>query len=1101
MGSIISKIQYAGFLVLLVFLPMQAMANTALPLEPSRIIEFDTGEGTWISLDVSPDGKHIVFDLLGDIYLLNIKGGTAKAISTGMGFDTQPVFSPDGRRIAYVTDASGAENIWTMALDGRDKKQVSFQDTERALLSPEWSADGTYIYASLFRADVHGHALQRYNADGSGGVSQITTIKTETGTQSVNGAVASRDGQYLYYAHMAGGLELDVLEKWTIQRRNIATGAVDTLVAPVPTRLADPDGGTYFRPVISPDGTSLVYGTRYMGQTGLRIRNLENGDDRWLIYPVQHDQLQASHIQDILPRYTFMPDGKSLVLSKDGKIKRVDIATGSEATIAFKAHVAVGIGPNLKQDIRVETGPVQARLIQDAEQSPNGKKLVFSALGKVYVMALQDGALPQQIGPDDTPSFQPSWSPDGTKVVYVTWTARSAGHVWVAEAGSSAPPQRITTEADFYTHPVFSPDGKAIVVMRASNKARMHNYMEYGPVHKGSLLKYPLSGGQPEVLYSGEFGSKPLFSKVGDKTYLFTSAGLQQLEDGKLQQTLQVVGPGWYFMEGPAPVDGLKVSPDGKWALAQIAQQLYVVEVPADTEQPVTLIDPQVRYRKITDVGADYFDWADDGRTITWSIGSTFYRRPLSGVELFEPGSGNKNADSPEVGSAGLEAFKVTVEIPRDTPTGSVLLQGATIITEDSAGVLENADILVTDNKIAAIGTSGTLDVPDGTEIIDVQGRYIIPGMIDTHHHIADIRREIYDYEAWGPSAALAYGVTTLFDPSTLSIDMMSYTDLMDAGLMTGSRIYSTGPAIFSFNEFQSKDEIRQVLLRYRDHYRLRNLKMYKTGNRKVRQWFVEVAAELGMQPTTEGGLAMKHGLTQIIDGFAGHEHALPAVPLYKDVVELVSKSRVGYTLTLLITNGGYEGQDYFISRDDPQSDAKVNSFWPRFVINGKFYEQTWRSPSLYMFPATAESANRIVQAGGLLGIGAHGEAPGIGTHWEMEAHAMGGMKPADILHAATIGGAEIIGRQHDLGSLSVGKLADLVILSENPLVDIKNTRSITMVMKNGRLYEGDTLNELWPRKKTFQTTWFKEDGYIPEAATEALLHHQNIAAHYLACQ
>ena len=411
-----------------------------------------------------------------------------------------------------------------------------------------------------------------------------------------------------------------------------------------------------------------------------------------------------------------------------------------------------------------------------------------------------------------------------------------------------------------------------------------------------------------------------------------------------------------------------------------------------------------------------------------------------------------------------------------------MLLRGATVLTFGGLGTIENADLLIVNDRIAGVGSRGTLELPRDLTVRDVTGRFIIPGLIDTHDHYADIRRGVLDFESWGPRANLAYGVTTGFDPSTLSIDTLAYQDAVDAGLMVGSRMPSTGPAIFSFNRFKSLDEVRSVLLRYRDHYRTRNLKQYRAGNRRVRQWIVQASRELGMMPTAEGALSLKLDLTQIIDGYPGHEHALPVVPLGEDVMTLLAKGRTSYTTTLTITNGGPEAQDYFIVRDQLSDDQKLNHFSPRFIVDVKTRQRTWRHLGEYMFPAIATGAAEIQRRGGIVGIGAHGEMPGIGMHWEMEAHVMGGMTPVEAIHAATIGSAETIGRHSEFGTLEDGKFADLIILTKDPRGNIRNTLAISEVMKNGRLYDGETLNEVWPRKRVLPEPWFRHD--VPSAGT-----------------
>jgi imidazolonepropionase-like amidohydrolase len=304
---------------------------------------------------------------------------------------------------------------------------------------------------------------------------------------------------------------------------------------------------------------------------------------------------------------------------------------------------------------------------------------------------------------------------------------------------------------------------------------------------------------------------------------------------------------------------------------------------------------------------------------------------------------------------------------------------------------------------------------------------------------------------------------------------MLAYQDLLDAGLMIGSRIRSTGPALFSFNEFKSKAEVDAVLERYAQHYRLSNVKLYRTGNRQVRQWIAQSAREHQLMVTTEGAGSTQLDLTHIQDGFAGAEHALPAAPLYRDVIELMARSGVSYNTTLMVSSEA-SAQDYFIVEKHPNADAKLNRFSPRFIVDMKTRMRTWRPLEDYPFPAYAESAARLVRAGGLVGMGSHGEVPGLGFHWEMEGHVIGGMTRTETLYAATMGSARAIGREADFGSIERGKIADLIVLDRDPLADIRNTLAIAAVMKGGRLYDGETLDELWPTTHRFPELWYRSD-------------------------
>lgn len=218
--------------------------------------------------------------------------------------------------------------------------------------------------------------------------------------------------------------------------------------------------------------------------------------------------------------------------------------------------------------------------------------------------------------------------------------------------------------------------------------------------------------------------------------------------------------------------------------------------------------------------------------------------------------------------------------------------------------------------------------------------------------------------------------------------------------------------------------------------------------------------------PTTEGGLDFKMNLTEMLDGYPGHEHSYPIMPLFKDAVELAARSGITYTPTLLVNYGGPFAENYFYERFDIHENAKVRRFFPHEEIDVRAERRAWFRDNQYVFDRIAKGAAAILRAGGRVGLGGHSQMEGLGVHWELQALASGGLTPHEVLRIGTINGAEAIGFGQDLGSLEPGKLADLVVLDRNPLEDIKNTEAIRYVLKNGRLYEGETLNEVYPRKR-----------------------------------
>jgi Tol biopolymer transport system component len=1018
--------------------------GSGLPLAPARKLEREVTSGTWMSLAVSPDGKTILFDMLGEIYAMPAKGGKARLLLGGMAFETQPTFSPDGKWIAFVSDRSGSDNLWIAQADGAGPRQLTFSDDETVYASPEWRADGKAVFVSHYRPDLNNYALLLQPLDGAGSeVVGVRTAPTQNRDEwkSALGASASRDGRWLYYARRVGGLDFDVIRQWTIVRRDLQSGEETVLISGPGGRGGDKE--TFFRPQVSPDGKLLAYATHRAGETELRVRTLASGEDRSLGL-IEPDALRASTWQDIVPRYAFTPDSAAVIVSRNGGIERRSL-DGNIAPIPFRARLALDVGPSTRVRLREPTGAVPAHLPQAAITSPDGGQVAFSAFGRIYVQPV-DGSVPAHaVSGAGDPAFQPSWSPDGKAIAFVSWSEAAGGAVWTIPADGSAPPKRVDDGSAFYTYPVFDPAGGRLLTLRSAAAARQQSGFEIGVLRDSELVALPLAGGKASVVTSGKLGGRVQFASVPGKAWIYSGDGIDTLDltTGKRSPLVQVKGAAYYFQESPVAVDDMRISPDGKWLLGQVAEQLHIVAMPQDGAKEVDLLSTSLPHRQLTDIGADYFNFTRDGG-IEWSVGPQFWRM-----------------DSPSAMPRRLA--DLAVSMPRATPKGTVVLRGARVLTMAGGDrVIDHADVVVTDDRIVAVGPKGSVNIPEGATIRDVTGKTILPGFIDEHDHIGSIRREVLSFEDWSLRARLAYGVTTSFDPSTLSIDMITYQDAIDAGLVLGPRLRSTGPALFSYNRFTSLDQVRAVLRRYRDAYGLGNIKEYRTGNRRVRQWVAQAVRELGLQPTTEGALSLKLDLTQIIDGYAGNEHALPAT-LEDDVLGLLVDMRTSYATTLMITNSGPEGADWFVAERDPINDPKMQRFWPPTQLRQKLLDRPWVSLTEERFPAVARDAALLAARGGLVGMGAHGEVPGIGFHWEMEAHAMGGMKPMAVLHAATAGSAETIGRLDDLGTIEQGKLADLVILDRDPLANIRNTTSIGAVMRGGTLYDGNTLAELWP--------------------------------------
>ena len=1051
-----------------------------LPLEgKTGTLAFSTDEGSWLSLDLTPDGQTIIFDLLGDLYSLPITGGQATRIMSGLGFDSQPRISPDGDWIAFVSDRTGSNNLWIARLDGSDARKIS-DEKQWGIISPAWSPDGQYIVVTKTALKPE---LTMYHIDGGSGVT-LTGAKEDDKFWGV-GAEYSPDGRYLYFAQgVDSNGPVKNFPAAQISRYEFSSGNTD--------QLTRGEGGA-FRPALSPDGTLLVYATRSETKTGLRLRNLQSGEDRWLTYPIQRDAQENFRppSRDVLPGYSFTADGNAVIFNAEGKIWRVDVESGEKDEIAFTADIELDIGPDLTAPYRVPQGPLTATLIQDPRLSPDGSKIAASVLTKIYLMDADDGATPQRLTKGNAWEFKPVWSPDGRWIAYVTWSMNDGGHIWRTRANGSGRPQQLTDTAAFYTDLLYSPDGDALLAMRGNEYMRHQTFSEFtGLGIPLELITLSASGGQSTIVTAARGARNPHFGAAENRVFLYDETGLFsiQLDGSDRREELVVTGPrGNRRSEEPPQAELARISPNGKHALALVNKQVWVISV-AESGGKAPTVDvrkPALPAVRLTDIGADFFGWTADGESIWWAIGHTYFTRPFDSIDFHEEKDEDEDDAEDEDFVARDEHEAVSklsfpVVVPRNTPTGSMLLRGANIIamsagtTNAMNAVLENQDILITDNRIAAIGASGSLEIPEGTEIIDASGKYVTPGFIDTHAHWEFRTDDVLEPQNWTLTASLAYGVTAGLDVQTTYKDYFAYRDFIETGQSVGQRAFMTGPGIFGNNDFQSYDETHAYLRRYTDHYHTPNIKSYLVGNRKQRQWMVLASKELGLMPTTEGGADLKMNLTHAIDGMHGNEHTLPDWPLFKDVVELYAQTRTAYTPTLIVQYNAESLREYFFTRTEVHDDPKLQRFYPHNRLDELTQRRPgWQRDNEFQFKQAAAQAAKIQRAGGLVGLGAHAELQGLGYHWEMWGYEMGGMLPVEVLRAATIDAARIIGIDQDLGSIEPGKLADMVILDANPLLDIRNTITIDRVLQNGRLYDGDTLDQIWPEQVPLAPFWW----------------------------
>ncbi|MCC5861596.1 MAG: PD40 domain-containing protein [Gammaproteobacteria bacterium] len=1035
-----------------------------------RSIPIDTREFSWSDVDVSPDGRHLVFHMLGDIYRVGVEGGEAEALTDGIEWNFQPRYSPDGRHIAFISDRDGAENIWIMDADGSNPLQVS-REREHLLHNPAWSPDGDYIAARkgyVSQRSIPAGAIWMYHRGGGGGVELVERLHGERSQKNIAEPNFSRDGRYVYFSQ-------DITPDWVwqynrdantgifaIRRLDRDTGEIDTVVS-------GPGGA--IRPQVSPDGRQLAF-IRRNAETltsRLMLKDLESGIERALFDGLDRDKQETSGDMGNYPSYNWLPDGNALVIWAGGRFHRVGL-DGEHQAIEVHVRTDKQVRAALRRTVKVDTERFDVRMLRWTQLSPDGRTAIYQALGHLWLHDLESDQRRRLTRQDDHWEFHPAFSPDGRYVVYTTFDDEALGSVRIAPVGRGR--ARVLTEAPgHYVEPAFSPDGSQVAFRKVTGGFLTSPTWSERP----GLYRVDSDGRNLRRVL--DRGTRPQFSADGTRLLHARPNARNHLAlystDLEGRDEREHLAGEW--------ITEYRVSPDGRWVAFTEHFNTYVAPF-VSSGRPITLGAGSSAFpvRQVSARGGEVLHWSADSETLRWSYGAQLFERRLSDAFAFLAGAPET---LPEPVTEGRDfGFSVA----SDQPEGRIALVGGRIVTMRDAyareEIIDDGVILVEGRHIRAVGTADEVVIPEGYQVFDVTGKTVLPGLVDAHAHGPKSNHQLQPRQNWMQYAELAFGVTTVHDPSNDNWAFFSAAELQRSGQLLAPRMFSTGRILYgallpgATARIDDYADAEFHVRRQRDHGAI-SVKSYNYLRRDQRQQVLAAGEALDILVLPEGGMRLEQNLSQIVDGHTGIEHSLTIQPIYEDILQLWSQTDVVYSPTFGVAFGGLMGEEYWYDRTEVWKNEKLMAFTPRSVVQPRAIRRPTAPDEHYNHIGVAEMAKALNDRGVPVVIGAHGQRAGLAAHWEIWIMVQGGFSPFAALRGATIDGARYFGMDADIGSIEVGKLADIIVIDGDPLSDIRDSEHVVYTMLNGRLYDSATMHQLAPQAVERQPFFFERQG------------------------
>ncbi len=799
---------------------------------------------------------------------------------------------------------------------------------------------------------------------------------------------------------------------------------------------------------MSPDGHRLAFVRRVRGKTVLFVLDLRTGAQHALWDGLSKDQQESWCIFGVHPNFAWTPDGTSIVVQAAGGLHRVDAASGEVGAIPFHVKATHRIRDALRVRQDIGSAELTAKVIRWPCVTPDGSQVVYQALGHLWIRALAGGE-PRRLTDAALFEFWPTMSRDGKSIAYTTWDDRAGGRVMLLSLVTGER-RAVVDLPGHYVEPSFDATGQKLLYRRLGGGSTRGNAFVLDP----GVYEVELATGATRLVT--HTGTLPRYHPTADRILVFA----RENGDPALV-SLSPLGDDRRVLATSQRATDIVLSPDGATVAWEELFHVHLSPMPHTGATPVRLAPdrkdlPVVR---LTRDGGEFITFSPDGRTVWHSLASRLQKNDVGAALGFAGG-----------GVPDHEAFDLAMTVPADVPATDVVLEGARVVTMKGREVIEDGAVWVVGNRIRAVGARGSFEVNGSTHHLDCTGRTILPGFVDVHSHMSAGRDGMMPQANWPYLANLAFGVTTTHDPSNDTKLVFAMHELVETGQVLGPRIFSTGTVLYGAESptkavIENLDDARAHLRRLKA-FGAFSVKSYNQPRRDQRQMIIAAAAELDMMVVPEGGSMFFHNLSMVLDGHTSIEHALPVAPLYEDVLSLFAASGTAYHPTLVVGYGGLWGENYWYQIDDVWKDERLMRWTPRAMVDARSRRRLKVPPEELQHVRLAESAAELARRGVPVAVSAHGQLQGLCSHWDLWMFHQGGLDALDSLACATIHGAHSLGLDAHVGSLEKGKLADLLILDANPLEDLRNSTSIALVMKNGRLYDAPTLAQILPAEE-----------------------------------